>query len=155
MTLSCKAVALEARLKSCRNVITLGVKPNFTDYSTAEAALIRQARKVYYPTPFYADLFDTAGIATFPSYHTYKFVQDKIKQTALLSILGIPHPRTRVFYGKRQIAAITRHFRFPFIAKIPRGSAMGRGVFRIRNSEELDRYTLNAHPSHIFRNICP
>ena len=33
MTLSCKAVALEARLKSCRNVITLGVKPNFADYS--------------------------------------------------------------------------------------------------------------------------
>jgi ribosomal protein S6--L-glutamate ligase len=149
MTLSCKAVALEARLKSCRNVITLGVKPNFTDYSTAEAALIRQARKVYYPTHFYAELFDTAGIATFPSYHTYKFVQDKIKQTALLSILGIPHPRTRVFYGKRQIAAITRHFRFPFIAKIPRGSAMGRGVFRIRNSEELDRYTLNATIAYI------
>jgi len=137
MALSCKAVALEARLKSCCNVITLGVKPNFTDYSDSEAALIRQARKIYYPTPFYADLLDTAGIATFPSYHTYKFVQDKIKQTALFNILGIPHPRTRVFYGKRQFTSITRHFRFPFIAKIPRGSAMGRGVFRIQNSEEL------------------
>jgi ribosomal protein S6--L-glutamate ligase len=149
MTLSFKVVALEARLKSCCNVITLGVKPNFTDYSAAEAALILHARKVYYPTPFYADLFDTAGIATFPSYHTYKFVQDKIKQTALLNILGIPHPRTRVFYGKRQIAAITRHFRFPFIAKKPRGSAMGRGVFKIQNSEDLERYTLNATIAYI------
>ena len=149
MTLPCKAVALEARLKSCRNVITLGVKPNFSDYSAAEAALIRQARKVYYPTPFYADLLDTAGIATFPSYHTYKFVQDKIKQTTLLNILGIPHPRTRIFYGKRQISSITQHFRFPFIAKIPRGSAMGRGVFRIRNSEDLDCYTLNTSIAYI------
>jgi ribosomal protein S6--L-glutamate ligase len=141
MTLPCKAVALEARLKSCRNVITLGVKPNFADYTPAEAELILHSRKVYYPSPFYADLLDTAGIATFPSYHTYKFVQDKIKQTALLNILGIPHPLTRVFYGKRQIASICRYFHFPFIAKIPRGSAMGRGVFRIQTPEDLDRYT--------------
>ncbi|MEI6261360.1 MAG: RimK family alpha-L-glutamate ligase [Deltaproteobacteria bacterium] len=141
MTLPFKAVALEARLKSCRNVITLGVKPNFSDYTTAEARLILNSRKVYYPSPFYADLLDTAGIATFPSYHTYKFVQDKIKQTALLNILGIPHPRTRVFYGKRQIASITQHFSFPFIAKIPRGSAMGRGVFQIQTPEDMERYT--------------
>lgn len=149
MALSYKAVALESRLKSCRNVITLGVKPNFTDYSAAESALILQARKVYYPTSFYAELLDTAGIAIFPSYHTYKFVQDKIKQTALLNILGIPHPRTRVFYGKRQIAAINRFFPYPFIAKIPRGSAMGRGVFKIQNHEDLERYTLNAHIAYI------
>ena len=149
MAQSFKAVALEARLKSCRNVITLGVKPNFTDYSASEAALILQARKVYYPTPFYADLLDTAGITTFPSYHTYKFVQDKIKQTALLNILGIPHPRTRVFYGKRQIATIIQHFRYPFIAKDPRGSAMGRGVFRIQNSEDLEHYTLNTTVAYI------
>ncbi len=149
MTLPCKAVALEARLKSCRNVITLGVKPNFSDYSAADAALILQAPKVYYPSAFYADLLDAAGIATFPSYHTYKCVQDKIKQTALFNILGIPHPRTRVFYGKRQIAAITQYFHFPFIAKIPRGSAMGRGVFRIRNTEDLERYALNATIAYI------
>jgi ribosomal protein S6--L-glutamate ligase len=141
MTLSCNAVALEARLKSCRNVITLGVKPNFADYTPAEAELILHSRKVYYPSPFYADLLDTAGIATFPSYHTYKFVQDKIKQTALLNILDIPHPLTRVFYGKRQITSICQHFHFPFIAKIPRGSAMGRGVFRIQTPEDLERYT--------------
>ncbi|MDO9110960.1 MAG: ATP-grasp domain-containing protein [Desulfatirhabdiaceae bacterium] len=149
MTLPCKAVALEARLKSCRNVITLGVKPNFSDYSADEAALILQARKVYYPTLFYADLLDSAGIATFPSYHTYKCVQDKIKQTALLNILGIAHPRTRVFYGKRQIAAITHHFRFPFIAKIPRGSAMGRGVFKIQNPEDLQHYIQNTSIAYI------
>ena len=149
MTLPCKAVALEARLKSCRNVITLGVKPNFADYTSAEAELILHSRKVYYPSPFYADLLDTAGIATFPSYHTYKFVQDKIKQTALFNILGIPHPLTRVFYGKRQIASICQHFHFPFIAKIPRGSAMGRGVFRIQTPEELERYTLITSTAYI------
>ncbi len=140
MTLSYKAVALEARLRYCRNVITLGVKPNFTQYSPEEAELILHSRKVYYPSPFYADLLDTAGIVTFPSYHTYKYVQDKIKQTALLNMLNIPHPRTRVFYGRRQFDTIARHFSFPFIAKIPRGSAMGRGVFKIRNTDDLECY---------------
>jgi ribosomal protein S6--L-glutamate ligase len=141
MAFSFKVVALEARLKSCRNVLTLGVKPNFSDYTPPEADLIRHSRKVYYPSSFYAELLDTAGIATFPSFHTYKYAQDKIKQTALFNILDLPHPRTRVFYGKRQMASITRQFEFPFIAKIPRGSAMGRGVFKIRNTEELENYT--------------
>jgi ribosomal protein S6--L-glutamate ligase len=67
-------------------------------------------------------------------------VQDKIKQTALFEMLNISHPRTRVFYGKRQKKMITEHFKPPFVAKIPRGSAMGRGVYLIRNQGELNDY---------------
>ena len=100
--MSKKVIALEARLRNCKNVLTLGVRPNFSDYSPREAELIRKADKIYYPTAFYADLFDAMGKATFPSYHTYKCAQDKIKQTALFDLLNLPHPRTRVFYGKRQ-----------------------------------------------------
>lgn len=134
-------IALEGRLKDCHNVITLGVRPNFSDYSPDEAALIREAQKIYYPTAFYADLFNSAGKKTFPSYHTYKCVQDKIKQTALFELLGILHPKTRVFYGKRQREKILNYFSYPFIGKIPRGSAMGRGVFLIRNEVELFNYS--------------
>ena len=135
-----RVIALEARLRGCRNVITLGVKPNFSDYSPEEAQMIRSAGKIYYPTSFYADLFDAAGIPTFPSYHTYKCVQDKIRQTALFELLQIPHPRTHFYYGKRQKQKITDEFEFPFIGKIPRGSAMGRGVYLIRNADELQDY---------------
>jgi ribosomal protein S6--L-glutamate ligase len=135
-----KAIALEARLRDCRNVITLGVRPNFSDYDADEVALIRSAEKIYYPSPFYAELFDTMGKPTFPSYHCYKFVQDKIKQTALFELLGIPHPRTRTFYGNRQKKSIGDHFAFPFIGKVARGSAMGRGVFLIQNPAELEAY---------------
>jgi len=135
-----KAIALEARLRDCRNVKTLGVRSNFSDYSAEETGLIRNARKIYYPTTFYADLFDAIGKATFPSYHTYKCVQDKIKQTVLFELLQLPHPRTRVFYGNRQKKTIADYFCFPFIAKIPRGSAMGRGVFFIRNAGDLKLY---------------
>ncbi len=134
------AIALESRLRACRNVVTLGVRTNFSDYSPEAAEMIRSAETVYYPTPFYADLFDAMGKRTFPSYHTYKCVQDKIKQTALFDILEIPHPRTRVYYGRRWPNRVTETFPYPFIAKIPRGSAMGRGVFLIREPADLAAY---------------
>jgi ribosomal protein S6--L-glutamate ligase len=144
-----KAIALEARLRDCVNVRTLGVRTNFSDYNPEEAALIRHAKKIYYPTTFYAGLFDAMGKATFPSYHTYKCVQDKIMQTALFDLLELPHPRTRVFYGTRQKQTILDYFRFPFIAKIPRGSAMGRGVFLIQNRDDLDSYLEQTDAAYI------
>jgi ribosomal protein S6--L-glutamate ligase len=144
-----KAIALEGRLKECKNVVTFGVRPNFSDYNSDEADLILKAAKIYYPSPFYADLFDAMGKPTFPSYHTYKCVQDKIKQTAMFELLNIPHPRTRVFYGKRQKNTITSRFAFPFVGKIPRGSAMGRGVYLIRNQDELDNYLEKADTAYI------
>jgi ribosomal protein S6--L-glutamate ligase len=144
-----RVIALEGRLKQCRNVITLGVRPNFSDYRPEESDLIRQADTIYYPTAFYADLFNAIGKKTFPSYHTYKCIQDKIKQTALFNLAAIPHPRTRVFYGKTQKKTITDHFQFPFIAKIARGSAMGRGVYLIRNRESLEDYIAGNRVAYI------
>lgn len=147
--MSREVLALEARLRKCSNVRTLGVRPNFCDYSDAEAQLIREADKIYYPTAFYADLFDAVGKATFPSYHTYKCVQDKIKQTALFQLAGLPHPLTRIFYGSRQKEKIPDCFSYPFIAKEPRGSAMGRGVFLINSSDDLAAYTEKHHVAYI------
>ncbi|UCF93983.1 MAG: RimK family alpha-L-glutamate ligase [Desulfobacterales bacterium] len=149
MTGEIKAIALESRLRKCQNVLTLGVRSNFSDYSPQEADIIRNAAKIYYPSSFYADLFDAMGKRTFPSYHTYKCVQDKIRQTALFELLRIPHPRTRVFYGRRRKNTITDHFQFPFIGKIPRGSAMGRGVYLIQNEDELSSYLSLTHPAYI------
>lgn len=142
-------IALEGRLKGCRNVMTLGVRTNFSDYPASDQELIRGARKIYYPTTFYAELFDAVGKQTFPSYHTYKCAQDKIKQSALFDLLDIPHPRTRVFYGNRQKKTIRDHFAYPFIAKIPRGSAMGRGVYLIKSDEDLRCYLAESHPAYI------
>lgn len=127
-------------MRQCRNVITLGVRTNLADYADWQIDLIRRSETVYYPTAFYADIFDTMGKRTFPGYHTYKYVQDKIKQTALFNLAGIPHPRTRVFYGNRQKSKILNHFSYPFIGKIPRGSALGRGIYLIRNDDDLADY---------------
>lgn len=144
-----QVIALEGRLRGCRNVLTLGVRTNFGDYTREECDLIREAETIYYPTSFYADLFDSAGKHTFPSYHSYKCVQDKIKQTALFEILNLPHPRTRIYYGTRQKQAICDDFAFPFIAKVPRGSALGRGVFLIRNPDELEAYSVRNRIAYI------
>jgi ribosomal protein S6--L-glutamate ligase len=133
-------IALEARLRTCRNVTTLGVWPDFSDYGPEEARLIRDAEKIYYPSAYYADMFAAMGKKIFPSGHNYRFAQDKIRQTALFNLLKIPSPHTRIFYGRRRHEKIMEYFRFPFVAKIPRGSASGRGVFLITQPEQLADY---------------
>jgi len=147
--LKTKKIALENRLRYCKNVLTLGLRTNLSDYEDWQLELIRTCGVVYYPTAFYADIFDTVGKRTFPTYHTYKYAQDKIKQTALFDLLDIPHPRTRVFYGNRQKGKILNHFAFPFIGKIPRGSALGRGVYLIGNVAELAEYIQSGGPAYI------
>jgi len=142
-------IALGSRLRHCKNVMTLGVRTNLSDYEDWQIALIRQSDVIYYPTAFYADIFDTMGKRTFPSYHTYKYTQDKIKQTALFNLLEIPHPRTRVFYGNHQKSKILKHFQFPFVAKIPRGSALGRGIYLIQNKAELAAYNRLTRAAYI------
>ena len=144
-----KALALEHRLRHCRNVRTLGVRTNIADYTDEEIRLIRRAPKIYYPSVFYADLLDAMGKGLFPSYHTYKCVQDKIKQTALLQLMAMPHPVTRVFYGKRRAEKIRRAFGFPLIAKIPRGSALGRGVYLVRDEAALAAYLARTPVAYI------
>ncbi len=144
-----KIIALGARLKGCKSVITLGIKPDFSDYTKIETDMIKKAEIIYYPTLFYADLFNVMGKKTFPSFHTYKFVQDKIKQTAIFEMLNIPHPNTKVFYGKSQKKTILKFFKFPFVAKQPRNSSMGRGVFLIKNQKDLSDYLANPWPAYI------
>jgi len=147
--LNTKRIALERRLRHCKNVITLGVRTNLSDYEDWQIELIRQSDVICYPTAFYADIFDTMGKRTFPSYHTYKYVQDKIKQTALFNLLKVPHLRTRVFYGDYQKSKILEHFQFPFVAKIPRGSALGRGIYLISNEAELAAYNRLSRAAYI------
>ena len=111
--------------------------------------MIQTAAKIYYPTQFYAGLFDSMNKPTFPSTHNYTCAQDKIRQSVLFNLLDIPHPRTKVFYGKKQKSQIGKYFSFPFIAKVPRGSAMGRGVFLIQNQPALYDYLDLGTPAYI------
>ncbi len=142
-------IALGARLQSIPGINTIGFKPNFQDYTCQEQKMILTADTIYFPTAFYAGLFHASGKKIFPSFHTYTFALDKIKQTTMFNLLGIPHPRTAFFFGKKQKQTILHHFDFPFIAKIPRGSAKGSGVYLIQTADDLAAVTAGTSPAYI------
>jgi ribosomal protein S6--L-glutamate ligase len=132
-------VALGSRLKGVPEVLTLGVKPNFTDYSEEEKKLILGAAMILYPTANYAQFFSTMGKPFFPSLETCLYADEKIKQTTLFSMLSVSHPRTRIYYHLHH-QDILRDFSFPFVAKLPRASSRGRGVYKIEDGEQLQAY---------------
>ncbi len=132
-------IALGSRLSGVPEVLTLGVKPNFLDYTLLERELIFNARIILFPTLNYAQFFSTMEKRIFPSLETYLYADEKIKQTTLFYMLGIPHPRTRVYYHLHH-QDILKDFSFPFIGKLARRSARGRGVFKIENADELADY---------------
>lgn len=143
-----KFVALGSRLKGVPEVLTLGVRPNFLDYSPQERKLILEAEIVLFPTLNYAQFLTTLGKKIFPSLETYLYADEKIKQTTLLYMSGISHPRTKFYYHLHH-QDILKDFAFPFVAKIPRRSARGRGVFKIENRKQLEDYLQFANVAYI------
>jgi ribosomal protein S6--L-glutamate ligase len=141
-------VALGKRLRACPGLHCYGVQTNWSDYPEEAQAAIREAGKVYYPSRLYEDLCLSLGKDVFPRNY-YRFMGDKIRQTALFQLLDIPHPRTRLYYGRNRATRILHDFPPPLVAKTPRGSSMGQGVWLIRRPEELDRYLQNHHPAYI------
>jgi ribosomal protein S6--L-glutamate ligase len=141
-------VALGVRLRAFPGIITLGVRPNYSDYTKDERELIRAAPVIYYPSLGYATELHAMGKRLFPSLNCHLYAGDKIRQTRLMRVLELPHPRTRVFFGKQR-QHILEHFGFPFVAKTPRASALGLGVFLIKNQQDLDRYLARHNPAYI------
>jgi len=141
-------VALGSRLLGVPEVLTLGVKPNFHDYTPHERGLILDAPIILYPTLNYAQFFTTLGKKIFPSLETYLYADEKIKQTTLFYMRDIPHPRTRIYYHLHH-GDIMKDFTFPFVAKLPRASAQGRGVFKINNRDDLENYLQRTHVAYI------
>jgi ribosomal protein S6--L-glutamate ligase len=141
-------IAIGRRLEGLPEVTTLGVKPNFLDYTRSERKLMEEAELILDPTLNFAQFFTTIGKKIFPSLETHLYADEKIKQTTLFYMLGIPHPQTR-FYYRRHHDDILKDFMFPFIAKLPRASSQGRGVFKITNTEELEQYLQLTHVAYI------
>ena len=132
-------IALGSRLNGIPEVLTLGVRPNFHDYTPDERQKIHDAKCILYPSLNYAQYFTTIGKKIFPSVETYLYAGQKMKQTTLFNMLSIPHPKT-IIYLQREFDRIEKDFAFPFIAKIPRASSRGRGVYKIADSAQLKEY---------------
>jgi ribosomal protein S6--L-glutamate ligase len=141
-------VVLGKRLRGTGELRPLGVRPNIEDYTEAELEALRRAHTVYYPSSLYESVFLALGKMVFPANY-YPFLGDKIKQSDLFTFLDIPFPRTRIYYGRDKAPRILQDFLLPFIAKVPRGSSQGRGVFLIRNPGDLERYLGEVSPAYI------
>jgi ribosomal protein S6--L-glutamate ligase len=140
--------AIGSRLLGVPEVWTLGVKPNFLDYTPEERGLLKKSNLILYPTLNYAQFLTTLGKKIFPSLETYLYADEKIKQTTLFYMLNIPHPRTRIYYRLHH-KDILNHFQYPFIGKLPRSSARGRGVYMISNEEQLATYVERTKVAYI------
>ena len=81
-----KRVALGRRLRHSPLVQTLGLRPNFEDYSEIELDLLRNADTIYYPSTLYEDIFLALGKRVFPANY-YRYMGDKIKQPSSLLCL--------------------------------------------------------------------
>lgn len=141
-------IALGSRLRGVAEVLTLGVKPNFLDYSPKEREMILRAPRILYPTKNYAQFLTTLGRPIFPSLETYLYADEKILQSTLFQMLELPHPRTRIYYALHH-ADILKDFHFPFVAKIPRASSRGRGVFLVQNKSDLQAYVKNTKVAYV------
>ena len=143
-----KPLVIGARLRRYPQFTTLGPRPNLDDYPPEHLELIREASVIYYPTEALAPQLAAMGKRLFPSLACHLLEGDKIKQTTLFKLLGLPHPRTRVFYGNQR-REILGHFTFPFVAKKARASSRGRGVHLIENQAQLTAYLAHNKVAYI------
>ena len=141
-------IALGNRLSGVPEVLTLGVRPNYLEYTRHERKLILNAKMILFPSINYAQFFMTIGKPIFPSLETYLYADEKFKQTTLFYLLGLAHPRTK-FYYHLHYGEITEDFSFPFIGKLARRSAKGNGVFKINNMGELESYLKRTNVAYI------
>ncbi|MDY0039321.1 MAG: ATP-grasp domain-containing protein [Desulforhabdus sp.] len=143
-------VSLGKRLRTSPSFDCIGTYPNWNDYSATSREAIRRAKEIYYPSAVYEDLFQSIGKRVFPS-NFYRLMGNKIRQSALFKLRGVPHPRTRLYYGRRRLWRILQDFDLPLIAKTPVGSSQGSGVWLIQKEKELTAYLKKHHPAYIQR----
>lgn len=130
-------VAIGEELKACTHVVTLGVRPQISDYTADERKLLRTADVIFYPTIKFVDIFAAIGKETFPSVNCYRLQGERLKQAYLFRLLKVLHPRTRVYYGHEQKQNIVKDFSFPFVAQeASLASGEGHG-YLIKNRQEL------------------
>ena len=102
----------------CPGLITLGVRASMADYTPRERKVLLSARLIFFPTPRFACILEAAGKETFPSAFAYHVRKSRLAQEVLFQFLKCPHPRTRIYYGRKK-SGITDDFPSPFLAMGP------------------------------------
>lgn len=92
---------------------------------------------------------DGLGIPVWPPRRSRVYFEDKIRESALLTALGMPHPRTWVFWRKDDALAAVGDIALPVVAKLSRG-ILGLGVVLLHTRSEL-----YAHIARMFGHGAP
>lgn len=114
-----KPVAIAPFLRSCPQLVTLGVRPSMGDYTPRQRGMLLSASQIFFPTPRFVRILHAAGKKTFPSAFTYSVQKSRLIQEVLFQFLKCPHPFTRIYYG-RQKSSIAEDFSFPLKAMGPK-----------------------------------
>jgi hypothetical protein len=96
-----------------------------------------RARAIHY-TGEYLHHLEQVGVRVINGAGAWATEISKARQIALLSRLGLPHPRTRVINDGRLAPDAARGFRLPLIVK-PNIGGSGAGVVRFDSEESLAR----------------
>lgn len=108
-----RKIALAPFLSACPHVRTLGIRPGMGDYTEEERECMRLAERIFFPTPRFVSVFKAIGKATFPSPTAYLVRRSRLHQQVLFKVMGVPHGRTRIYFGARQKRKLQEDFRLP------------------------------------------
>lgn len=122
-----KLVAVAPFLRSCRKLVTLGVRASIGDYTPRQRGMLLSASQIFFPTPRFVRVLQAAGKKTFPSAFAYSVQKSRLMQEVLFQFLKFPHPLTRIYYGGQK-SSIVQDFPFPFRAMGPKTAGGARLV---------------------------
>ncbi len=83
------------------------------------------------------------NLKTFPNYTECLIYENKKMLSYYLQSKAIPHPRTRVFYNRKEALDFIREASYPFVAKTSIG-ASGAGVKIIKRESDARSYVMKA-----------
>lgn len=136
-------ISLAPFLAACPNIISLGVRACLDDYSDDEKALMRRARRIFFPTVKYVEIFRACRIPTFPCATTYRYQRSRVLQHLLFEYFDCPRPNARIYYGKSQKQKILDDFTLPVVVLNLRHQPDAVQLARCRR--ELERLTADRH----------
>jgi hypothetical protein len=137
-------VALAPFLSGCSAVTTLGIRPCMGDYPEEDRRLMRSARCVFFPTLRFVNIFQAIGKPTFPSSPSHHYPRSRVLQELLFQHLKLPHPRGRIYFGKRQKRRISDDFCFPLLLMGP--GTPGGTVHVVHHHEILEDLLRHHNP---------
>ncbi|TVR97798.1 MAG: ATP-grasp domain-containing protein [Rhodospirillales bacterium] len=118
--------------------VQLITRTDYTRLLEFDALFIRETTALDHHTYRFAKKAEAEGMPVIDDPRSILRCTNKICLAELLESNDVPAPRTLIL-DRRRIGRAEREFGYPFVVKIP-DSAFSRGVFRIHNRTDLEKF---------------